>query len=103
MQESYGTLSQTVNGLKKDGYTLDFNVQHDCLICHEIKTVLDPENFEIDKTYRFEGDSDPADEAIVYAISSPSQGIKGVLVNGYGISADGWSAKMVAKLQIHHK
>ena len=42
----------------------------------------------IDKVYRFEGDSDPADEATVYAISSPKYGIKGVPVNGTGIYTD---------------
>jgi len=28
MKESYGTLSETINGLKTEGYTVDFNI-HD--------------------------------------------------------------------------
>jgi hypothetical protein len=102
MKESYGTLSETVNGLKEDGYTLDFNIQKDCIICHRTNISLCPEEFEIDKVYRFEGASDPDDSAIVYAISAPKLGVKGVLVNAYGVYADDASAALVARLHQHH-
>ncbi len=58
------------------------------------------EDFEIIEVYRFEGNSDPADEAIVYAIES-NKGQKGVLVNGYGPTSDAMTAEMAKKLQIH--
>jgi hypothetical protein len=101
MQENPGTLSETINALKKLGYTLDFNLQGECIICHQTNTVLSPDEFKIDKTYRFEGSSDPDDEAIVYAISSTDGRVKGTLVNGYGISADPVSSAMVEKLKTH--
>jgi hypothetical protein len=50
------------------------------------------------ETYRFEGNTDPSDEAIVFAIESKN-GKKGVLVNGYGISADAMSSDMAIKLR----
>ncbi|HMR92319.1 MAG TPA: hypothetical protein PKC69_08390 [Chitinophagaceae bacterium] len=93
----YDTVSAAVNGLKKRGYTLDFNLQENCLICHGDK--FDIADFEIVEAYRFEGNSDPADEAAVYAIEGKGDK-KGVLVSGYGISAEGMSAEMVKKLQI---
>ena len=103
MKESYGTLSETINGLKKEGYTLDFNISQECIICHQTNTTLSPDDFQIDKVYRFEGISNPDDEAIVYAISSKKDAeVKGTLVNGYGISADDASAALVEKLQTHH-
>jgi len=101
MKESYGTLSETMNALKKEGYDLDFNFKDDCIVCHQNNTVLSPDDFEIDKVYRFEGISDPEDEAILYAISSKNFNAKGLLVNGYGISADEVSAGRVEKLQRH--
>lgn len=101
MKESFGTVSETINGLRKEGYTLNFNIRQDCIICHRTNTVLSPDDFEIDKTYRFEGESNPDDEAIVYAISAPKSGVKGVLVNAYGIYADDASAALVEKLQRH--
>ncbi|QHS56630.1 phosphoribosylpyrophosphate synthetase [Mucilaginibacter sp. 14171R-50] len=101
MKTDYGTLSQTINGLKAEGYTLDFNVQKDCLICHNTNTQLSPEEFEIDGVFRFEGESDPDDEAVLYAISSTKSDAKGVLVNGYGVSNDDASAALVQKLNRH--
>lgn len=101
MKTDYGTLSQTINGLKEEGYTLDFNIQKDCLVCHQANTELSPDDFEIDGVFRFEGESNPDDESVLYAISSPKFNVKGVLVNGYGISSDDASAALVQKLQRH--
>jgi quercetin dioxygenase-like cupin family protein len=103
MNENYGTLSETVNSLVQAGYTLDFNIHQECLICHHNNTVLSPDEFQIDMVYRFEGATNPDDESIVYAISSAKHGVKGILVNGYGISADEASSKLVEKLQTHQQ
>jgi hypothetical protein len=101
LKESYGTLSETINGLKKEGYDLDFNIQKDRIICHRTGTSLSPEEFEIDKVYRFEGESNPDDSSILYAISSPKFGAKGTLVNAYGIYEDEASSALVEKLRRH--
>jgi len=101
MKENYGTLSETLNGLIKLGYTHDFNIFEECLVCHQNNIKLSPQEFQIDKVYRFEGASDPEDESILYAISSPNYNIKGTLVNGYGISNDEKSAKLIEMLQTH--
>ncbi|MFD0766795.1 phosphoribosylpyrophosphate synthetase [Mucilaginibacter lutimaris] len=101
MKTDYGTLSQTINGLKEEGYTLDFNIQDDLLVCHTNNTQLSPDDFEIDGVFRFEGESNPDDEAVLYAISSTKDDIKGTLVNGYGISADAASNDLIKKLSTH--
>ncbi|MBS1614498.1 MAG: phosphoribosylpyrophosphate synthetase [Bacteroidetes bacterium] len=99
MKTSYGTLSETINGLKKDGYTHDFNLREECLYCHQNDASLSPEEFEIDATYRFEGVSDPEDQAVVYAISSDKFKIRGVLVNGYGIYSEEFPSALIEKLK----
>ena len=93
------TLSEVLNNLKAEGYTTDFNLTANCLVCQGNALQLHPEDFLVDRHYRFEGNTDPGDEAIVYAISSDKYSIKGTLVNGYGIYSDAMSDKMMAALQ----
>ncbi|HMH24911.1 MAG TPA: hypothetical protein VK563_24220 [Puia sp.] len=96
---TYDTVAEAVNGLKQRGYTIDFNLEPGHLSCADPVLSLRPEEFGITEVYRFEGDSDPADEAIVYAIES-KHGQKGVLVNGYGVSADAIGEEMIEKLSV---
>lgn len=95
------TLSGTMTRLREEGYTEDFNLGSDCLECGGNRLQVSPEDFQIDKFYRFEGESNPADSAILYAISSEKYNVKGVLVNGYGIYSDDLSDKMLKKLKTH--
>ncbi|MBM3414923.1 MAG: phosphoribosylpyrophosphate synthetase [Bacteroidetes bacterium] len=94
---TYDTITEAVNGLRKRGYELDFNLEENCLVCHDDR--LNIEDFEITELHRFEGDTDPSDQAVVYAVES-NDGKKGILVSGYGISAEGMSAEMVKKLHL---
>jgi hypothetical protein len=98
---SYDTLSEAMNELKKEGYTEDFNIQHDYLICKNGTIKVSKDDFVVDKFFRFEGDSDPADEAILYAISFPKNNVKGILVNGYGIYSEPIANELVEKLKTH--
>ncbi len=99
LQESFGTLSETINGLINVGYIHDFNIEEECLVCHETKMTLSPDEFQIDKVYRFEGESNPDDQSILYAISAPKFALKGTLVNGYGISSDEKTSKLIERLE----
>ncbi|HVZ55544.1 MAG TPA: hypothetical protein VG870_02700 [Chitinophagaceae bacterium] len=94
----YDTVTAAIRGLKERGYTLDFNLTENCLVCNQHR--FNPAEFEITEVYRFEGNTDPADEAVVFAIESHN-GQKGLLVNGYGPSADALSAEMSRKLSMH--
>jgi hypothetical protein len=96
---AYDTVTEAIKGLKQRGYSIDFNLEFDKISCPDIPVSLAPSEFEITEMYRFEGNSDPADEAVVYAIES-KHGQKGVLVNGYGISADSLGAEMMQKLSM---
>ena len=101
LKESFGTLSETINSLIKLGYIHDFNIQEECIVCHHANIKLLPSEFQIDKVYRFEGESNPDDQSILYVISSPKFNVKGILVNGYGISSDEETSKVVEKLRTH--
>lgn len=96
-QHSYDTLVEALNDLKKRGFTHDFNLNNDCVVCTERSLSLSPEQFDIVETYRFEGETNPSDESILYAIES-HDGTKGVLVNAFGVYANPISDAMVKKL-----
>lgn len=102
-QKSYDTVTEAMQDLKRIGYTIDFSIMadKDCIICHKNEIALSPEEFEVDHFYRFEGDSDPGDEMIVYAISSTKNDAKGIVVNAYGIYANPTSSAIVKKLHLH--
>lgn len=91
----YATVTHAINALREKGFTEDFNLEENCIASKPGK--FTHEEFEITEVYRYEGDSDPADEATVYGIIS-STGVKGVLVTGYGMSSDAMSTAILKKL-----
>lgn len=97
--ENYETLSQAITALKQQGYNEDFNLKENCLECIAGKKDLLPHEFEIDKSFRFDVNEDPSDQAVLYAISSSIHNMKGLLVNGYGIYSDASSNDMLEKLK----
>ena len=68
--QTYTTLSEAINDLTKRGYTENFNVESDCIVCGENRIRLRHDEFEIDGVYRFQEMSDLDNESILYAISS---------------------------------
>ncbi|AEA43923.1 hypothetical protein [Fluviicola taffensis] len=104
MIRDYETVSEAVNDLKKRGYTADLSMEADkeCLVCKSTAIQLSPEDFSIDEVYRFEGITDPGDEMIVYAISSSSNEIKGIVVNAFGMYSSYRASKLVEHLSKHH-
>ena len=99
MKQSYDTLSQAMNGLKEEGYTLDFDMKKDSIYCHSEDLTLTPHEFNIDEVHRFEGMTNPADSSILYAISTPEAEKKGTLVDAYGAYSDNLSPEMISKFQ----
>ena len=98
---AYNTLSEAVNDLQRRGYIDDLVLAERCLLCDARSLSLDPADFQIDEFHRFEGNSDPEDQSIVYAISSEKHGLKGILVNAYGPDASSMNQEMVRKLATH--
>ena|SRR2546423_4073723 len=98
--KNYETLVDALDDLKKRGYEADFKPQSDCLYCGDLDLRLYEEEFKVDEVYHFEGDSNPDDNAVVYALTSPT-GVKGTVVDGYGASAANISFDMAKKLQNH--
>jgi len=86
----YATVTKALQDLNEKGYTTDFNLEED-----RIKTHCD--DFEIEHIYRYEGESDPGDEATVYGIKAKN-GQKGVFVVSPGSESD--AAKVLLDMSI---
>lgn len=97
---NYDTLHEASDDLKARGYTLDFNLLEDCIENDKVGR-LDPDSFEITEVYRFEGMSNPDDNSVLYVIEG-KDGIKGQLVDAYGVYANPLSTKMIEKLRVTH-
>ena len=99
--DNYDTVTGALKALKGKGYTMDFNIAFDKIICKDNNFCLNPQEFEITEVYRFEGATDPGDEDVVYAVESKDGKMKGVLTSAYGMYADDISTDMIKKLAIH--
>ena len=96
----YDTVSKAIEELRKQGFTTDFNLEENAIVCNIGK--FSANDFEVLDVYRYEGDSDPGDEAAVYAVQS-SNGLKGILVTGYGVSSENTSPEILRKLTHAHR
>lgn len=103
MERTYETITDAVQDLNARGYISDFLllVEKECLRDKISNISLSPDEFEIDETYRFEGETDPGDEMILFAISSKKNHMKGIIVNAYGMYADSVSSNIVKRLKTH--
>ena len=83
------SLVQVENKLNKDGYTQDFNVVDGRLqtINSDSTKSYAPDEVTIVDFYRFEGESNPDDTSILYAIEA-NDGAKGTISTAYGVYAD---------------
>ena len=87
----YSTVSEALDNLSAMGFMYDFNT-------HENEIIKNPHIHQVVHVYRYEGNSDPGDEAVVYGISS-SEGKKGVFVAGFSAN-DSDAGRVLSKICI---
>lgn len=83
---NYETVVEAINDLINRGYSVNLNVAFDSTLCVG-HNCLNPDEFTIVETYRFEGDSNPSDEEIVFALSSNDSKKKGIFTGAFGTYA----------------
>lgn len=96
--QSYDTLTEALDGLRKQGFTKDFNLKEHSLTCPDDDIELFPADFDIVEVHRFEGMTDPDDSTVLYAIEAKLGG-RGTLVDAYGAYSESISHDMAAKLR----
>jgi hypothetical protein len=61
-----------------------------------------PAALVVEEVVRFEGESDPSEQAILFALGSPSGDVRGTFVAGYGVLTDPASAEIVRGMSRAH-
>ena len=99
MAPGMDTEQDAIAALRDAGYAHDFFIVDEgvrCLVCDS--EILAPEAVAIDQTFRFEGESNPDDMSIVFAVAEGPCGLKGVLVSAFGPEVDGPRADILRRL-----
>ena len=81
------SLATCLNKVVTEGYTEDFQMTDEGLESLRQHHNYSPEQIEIVNFFRFEGQSDSDDNAILYVIET-NDGTKGTLIDAYGIYND---------------
>ena len=91
-----------LNSLTTSGFETQFKVTEQGLLSLTTKKAYQSGEVKVKHFYRFEGESDPSDSSIVYAIEA-NNGEKGTLVDGYGASSDSQVSDFMEQVEKIHK
>lgn len=81
------TVTEALALLRSEGYEADFELfdghlrAEGCALC-TVDDVI------VERRYRFEGDSDPGDEMVVFGLRDPATGTRGTFASAFGLNAD---------------
>jgi hypothetical protein len=81
------TLVSCLNSLVRNGFEEHFKVTEKGLKALRLEKYYEAKDVKVLNYYRFEGDSDPADNSILYALET-KDGLRGTLVDAFGPYAD---------------
>ena len=91
----YASVSKALEELQEMDFTIDFNLREEII-------KQNPENYVIAHVYRYEGNSNPDDQAVVYGIKC-SSGEKGVFVAGFSAKSDNETALVLEKISFKER
>jgi hypothetical protein len=96
------SMANCLNRMVSDGYTEDFKVTETGLEALKEHAHYAPEQVQVVNFFRFEGESDPDDNAILYVIET-RDGKKGTLIDAYGIYNDALVSGFMKNVDVHKK
>lgn len=93
------TMSQVLEKLQRRGYVEDFKAYGHGMRLIPKNIMLDPETLIVNEIYRFEGETDLNEEAMIFALSCPKNGYKGTYVVAFGPMMDPQDIAIVQRLK----
>jgi hypothetical protein len=92
------TLSSCTRMLSQRGFETQFKAHRNGLESLNTHEMYGPQDVKIVDFYRFEGESDPSDNVILYAIET-SEGEKGTLTDAYGAYYDAKVSEFIKEVE----
>jgi hypothetical protein len=92
------TLSEAIARLEALGFRDSFQPVDGRLRALGAERDFSPAELVVEAVVRFEGESDPSEQAILFALRSLSGDVRGTFVAGYGVLTDPASAEIVRGL-----
>jgi hypothetical protein len=91
------TMSEATTRLRAAGYVENWIAEDGKLRCCTCTATYDPAEITVDEVVRFEGPSDPGDEAILFGLTGPC-GHRGQYSAAYGPSASAEDVRVIVAL-----
>ena len=101
-QQSYKTLSEAVEGLRKKGYTANFEFLGKTFKAVNSGKTFRPDELTIVEHHRFEGVSDPDDMSVLYVIEA-KDGTRGTIADAFGPQADPELGAFLKQVEMHEE
>lgn len=101
-KQNMSTMVSILDELTENGYTTQFKAGEGTLLSLVTNKKYKPADVRINHFYRFEGESNPDDSSIVYAIETTS-GEKGTLIDSYGAYSDQLISAFIDQVKSIHK
>jgi len=95
----YLSVTQALTELARRGFTANFEYLDDAFTAVDLGRSFAAEELTIVEHHRFEGASDPDDMSVVYAVES-RDGVRGVVVDAFGVYADPKLGEFLHKVRI---
>lgn len=97
------TLNQAIERLEREGYVHAFRpVKGGALEFEDGRAPLEPESLVVDAVVRFEGESNPGDGAVLFALKTEDGSIRGTLASSFGSNVEPEYAAAIQRLPSEH-
>jgi hypothetical protein len=95
----FETLTEALDALKKRGFSDSFVVRQNGIHSQETGESIRPEDVTIVEHHRFEGETDPSDMSVVYAVQC-ADGKRGTIIDAYGTYSNSLLSDFLTKVKM---
>jgi len=97
--EPMETMQQALERLSAAGYRQSLQATPAGFVALGSGEVHRPEDLVVEEIVRFEGASDPEDEAVLLALRGSDDGLRATFVSSFGVNADPVAGDLVRRLE----